>query len=138
MKLGVKASQATGISDEHAGKAFQKVADNWHNVIISRAVGKACLGPIREGYASKSFHVKAKSCNWGPMAGFLLEDKRLTKRKKDQWEKQKKDIAGPIRGKVLHFYTAVNIEKSRQVHVGQSLCKTSRSTSLIEEHAQPI
>jgi hypothetical protein len=32
-----------------------------------------------ESYASKGFHNKAKSCNWGPMAGFVLADPRFTK-----------------------------------------------------------
>ncbi len=101
MKLSAIASRATGISDDHARKAFQNVADKWHCVIISRAVGKACAGLIREGYASKGFHVKAKSCDWGPMAGFLLEDYRLTKRNKgvDEkgWKKQEKDIDEPFK-----------------------------------------
>jgi hypothetical protein len=48
-------------------------------MISSRAVGKWATGLILEGYASKGFHNKAKSCNWGPMAGFVLADPRFTK-----------------------------------------------------------
>jgi len=48
-------------------------------MIASRAVGKYATGLILEGYASKGFHNKAKSCNWGPMAGFVLADPRFTK-----------------------------------------------------------
>ncbi|MEO1395808.1 MAG: anthrax toxin-like adenylyl cyclase domain-containing protein [Cyanobacteria bacterium J06634_5] len=118
MKIGLEASKATGISREHAEQGFQKIADQWHSVIVSRAVGKVCLGPIREGYASKSFHVKAKSCNWGPMAGFLLEDKRLTKRKqmegeeKKGWAKQKTDIEESYEGGFCTF-TPLLISKNR-------------------------
>ncbi|MGI9286575.1 MAG: anthrax toxin-like adenylyl cyclase domain-containing protein [Pseudomonadales bacterium] len=123
MKLGVIASRATGISDEHAGKAFQKVADKWHCVVISRAVGKACTGLIREGYASKGFHVKAKSCNWGPMAGFLLEDYRLTKRKRGVddkgWKKQEKDIEEPFKRNFCSF-TPLLISEDRVKFVLQS------------------
>jgi hypothetical protein len=48
-------------------------------MIASRAVGKYATGLILEGYSSKGFHNKAKSCNWGPMAGFVLTDARFTK-----------------------------------------------------------
>jgi hypothetical protein len=48
-------------------------------MISSRAVGKYATGLIMESYASKGFHNKAKSCNWGPMAGFVLADPRFTK-----------------------------------------------------------
>lgn len=95
MKFNETACRATGIPVEHA-EVFQKVANDWQSVIVSRAVGPACTELIKSGYASKAFHVKAKSCNWGPMAGFLLADPRLTKRKKADWEKQNKDIRGPM------------------------------------------
>ncbi len=68
----------TGIPELHA-RAFQTVADQWRTVILCRAVGVFATGLIEEGYASKGFHNKAKSCNWGPMAGFVLDDPRFTK-----------------------------------------------------------
>ena len=60
--------------------AFQRVANRMRSIIMSRAVGGACTGLIEESYASKGFHIKAKSCNWGPMAGFVMEDPNLSKR----------------------------------------------------------
>lgn len=75
---GPEASRCTGIPERHAD-AFQEVADATGTVISSRAVGKFATGLILEGYASKGFHNKAKSCNWGPMAGFVLDDPRFTK-----------------------------------------------------------
>ncbi len=54
-------------------EAFLKTADETNSVIMSRAPGKATTGLIDERYDLKGFHVKAKSCNWGPMAGFLCE-----------------------------------------------------------------
>ncbi|MDB5445761.1 MAG: Toxin subunit [Phenylobacterium sp.] len=78
IQRGAAACEATGIPLLHAD-AFQEVADATGNVIASRAVGKYATGPILEGYASKGFHNKAKSCNWGPMAGFVLDDPRFTK-----------------------------------------------------------
>jgi hypothetical protein len=68
----------TGIPHEHA-VVFQSVADQKGCMISSRAVGRYATDLILEGYASKGFHNKAKSCNWGPMAGFVLADPRFTK-----------------------------------------------------------
>ncbi|SOD90024.1 anthrax toxin-like adenylyl cyclase domain-containing protein [Spirosoma fluviale] len=78
IKYGRAACDLTGIPELHA-KVFQSVADLTGNVISSRAVGIYATGLILEGYASKGFHNKAKSCNWGPMAGFVLDDPRFTK-----------------------------------------------------------
>jgi hypothetical protein len=76
---GLGALQLTGTYSGHSA-AFQKVADSLKCVISSRAVGKYATGLLEEGYATKGFHDKAKSCNWGPMAGFVLSDPRFTKR----------------------------------------------------------
>ena len=75
---GKEACEKTGIPELHA-EAFQEVADASGDVISSRAVGIYATGLILENYASKGFHNKAKSCNWGPMAGFVLDDPRFTK-----------------------------------------------------------
>jgi hypothetical protein len=42
-------------------------------------VGKWATGLLKESYATKGFHNKAKSCPWGPMAGFVMADPRFTK-----------------------------------------------------------
>jgi hypothetical protein len=78
MQRAAAACELTGIPALHA-EAFQEVADATGCMISSRAVGKYATGLILEGYASKGFHNKAKSCNWGPMAGFVLNDPRFTK-----------------------------------------------------------
>ncbi|CAA0104490.1 Calmodulin-sensitive adenylate cyclase [BD1-7 clade bacterium] len=74
-----EACSRSGMPIKHA-RCFQRVADLLQCVIASRSVGRYATGLIMEGYASKGFHVKAKSCNWGPMAGFVLADPRFTKR----------------------------------------------------------
>ena len=84
----------TGIPISHM-QAFQIVANATKCLIMSRAVGIACTGLIEEGYSSKGFHVKAKSCDWGPMAGFVLADPNLTKRVGES-EKQKEDLVHAI------------------------------------------
>lgn len=78
MVRGDDACALTGIPQQHA-EVFQAVASATGCMISSRAVGKYATGLILEGYASKGFHNKAKSCNWGPMAGFVLADPRFTK-----------------------------------------------------------
>lgn len=78
MVRGDEAYELTGIPASH-GEVFQEVANQSKCMISSRAVGKYATGLILESYASKGFHNKAKSCNWGPMAGFVLADPRFTK-----------------------------------------------------------
>jgi len=73
-----QAVQESGIPLSH-GDVFTAVARDEKCIIISRSVGKYATGLIQESYATKGFHVKAKSCNWGPMAGFVLADPRFSK-----------------------------------------------------------
>jgi hypothetical protein len=78
MIRGNEAVIRTGMPMSH-GHAFQQVANAQDCVIVVRAVGRWATGLLLEDYASKGFHNKAKSCNWGPMAGFVLSDPRLGK-----------------------------------------------------------
>lgn len=78
IKNTAEACAKSGMPEAHA-QCFQNVANKTQCVIANRAVGKHATGLIRENYASKGFHVKAKSCDWGPMAGFVLSDPRFTK-----------------------------------------------------------
>ena len=64
---------------ESHGRVFQDVANRMQCVIASREVGKWATGLLLDSYATKGFHNKAKSCPWGPMAGFVMADPRFTK-----------------------------------------------------------
>lgn len=90
---GPIAYERSGMPEEH-GKCFQEVANSTKCVISSRSVGKYATRLLREGYSTKGFHNKAKSCNWGPMAGFVLSDPRFTKRgaSRDDRETQRTDL----------------------------------------------
>ena len=79
----------SGMPPLHA-ECFQQVADQTKCMIASRSVGKFATGLILEGYASKGFHVKTKSCNWGPMAGFVCSDPRFSKEGIKGMEAQRK------------------------------------------------
>lgn len=78
MLRGLAALKRAGMPVNH-GRVFQTVANQTDCVISSRAVGEAVSGLLTEGYATKGFHNKAKSCPWGPMAGFVMADPRFTK-----------------------------------------------------------
>lgn len=90
---GPAAYQRSGMPEEH-GKCFQEVANSTQCMISSRSVGKFATRLLREGYSTKGFHDKAKSCNWGPMAGFVLSDPRFTKRgaSREDREGQRTDL----------------------------------------------
>ncbi|OAJ95082.1 MULTISPECIES: anthrax toxin-like adenylyl cyclase domain-containing protein [Vibrio] len=78
MLYGNAAVTESGIPLAH-GAVFSQVARNQNTIIISRSVGKYATQLIEQSYATKGFHVKTKSCNWGPMAGFVLADPRFSK-----------------------------------------------------------
>ncbi len=78
MLQGPLAVASTGMPAPH-GAVFQRVADQTQCVIASREVGRWATGLLLESYATKGFHNKAKSCPWGPMAGFVMADPRFTK-----------------------------------------------------------
>jgi hypothetical protein len=72
-------------------EAFKRVACRNRMVISSRELNPLCTDLVLEGYAAKGFHIKAKTCDWGPMAGFVPEDHRFTKGKQ-KIEDQQRDI----------------------------------------------
>lgn len=54
-------------------RAFQGAANQTKMAISSRVPGASCGRLIDERYDLKGYFIKAKSCNWGPMAGFLCQ-----------------------------------------------------------------
>jgi hypothetical protein len=67
MLSGAAAYTLTGIPPTHAA-AFQYVADQKGCMISSRAAGINATDLILANHASKGYHNKAKSCDWGPTA----------------------------------------------------------------------
>ena len=77
--IGLKpACSVVGMPPTH-GEAFQEVANETRNIIMCRDTGRFATGLILESYATKGFYIKAKSCDWGPMAGFVLADPLFSK-----------------------------------------------------------
>ncbi|MBE0369627.1 anthrax toxin-like adenylyl cyclase domain-containing protein [Pseudoalteromonas aurantia] len=80
MKSGSEnAELLAGVPEAHSA-VFAKVAEETNCVVSTRAVGIYATQLINEGYATKGYHVKAKSCDWGPMSGFVLADPALGKK----------------------------------------------------------
>jgi hypothetical protein len=67
-----------GMPREHL-RAFLTVAQSEKCVIMIRATGPTCHGLLEEGYDTKGYRIHGKSCDWGPMAGFVMRDPRLNK-----------------------------------------------------------
>ena len=79
MRNGLSAAcELVGFPLSH-GELFQAVANQLDMVISSRALGRACTQLVDEGYAMKVFRIDTKSCDWGPMMGFVCMDPRLSK-----------------------------------------------------------
>jgi hypothetical protein len=60
-------------------KIFLEVANQEKCVIMVRKTGPTCHGLLAEGYDTKGYRIHGKSCDWGPMAGFVMRDPRLNK-----------------------------------------------------------
>jgi len=67
-----------GMPAAHAD-AFSNVARSQKCAILVRATGPTCHGLLEEGYDTKGYRIHGKSCDWGPMAGFVMRDPRLNK-----------------------------------------------------------
>lgn len=72
------ACSETGFVPAHA-EACGTVAERTNTIILFREPGKMARGLIEENYAMKGFRIDTKSCDWGPMSGFVCVDPRLTK-----------------------------------------------------------
>lgn len=102
-----------GIPKRHA-EAFVEVAEDQNCIIVSRIPGSACLDLLEAGYDAKSFHIKGKSCDWGPMAGFVCLDPLLNKKGLEGAAKNakehKKSLTNLYEGNTAGF-TPIQIEQ---------------------------
>jgi hypothetical protein len=70
--------EKAGFHPDH-GLAFQTIADTLDRIIVSRCAQTVAIQLLDEGYSSKGFGIKAKSCDWGPFAGFVLSELQFAK-----------------------------------------------------------
>ncbi|MDG2239938.1 MAG: anthrax toxin-like adenylyl cyclase domain-containing protein [Longimicrobiales bacterium] len=73
-----KILERAGFHPAH-GLAIQFVADDFERIIVSRCAATVAIGLLDEGYSSKGFGIKAKSCDWGPFAGFAMSHVQYSK-----------------------------------------------------------
>ncbi len=72
------ACDLTGFVPRHAD-ACAAVAERLSTCVLFREPGKSAQSLIADGYAMKGFRIDTKSCDWGPMRGFVCVDPRLSK-----------------------------------------------------------
>ncbi|HTJ98265.1 MAG TPA: anthrax toxin-like adenylyl cyclase domain-containing protein [Bordetella sp.] len=88
MSLPTQYDDTAGFPDVHID-AFKQVSRANRMVISSRGLNPLCTDLLLEGYAAKGYHIKAKTCDWGPMAGFVPTDPRFTKAGQSVEQQQK-------------------------------------------------
>lgn len=88
---GPRALQVVGMPPAHA-PAFMQVATSQSCVISSRELGLVGTGLAEEGYDSKGFRIKSKTCDFGPMAGFVCTNPNYSKRGVAYAPTQQRDI----------------------------------------------
>jgi hypothetical protein len=94
---GQAALDLVGMPRSH-GVAFEQVARQEKCVISSRELGKVGTMLVEEGYDSKGFRIKSKTCNFGPMAGFVCYNPTFSKKGVGYAKKQKEDIDHALHG----------------------------------------
>jgi len=116
--------------------AFKTVACRNRMVISSRELNPLCTDLVLEGYAAKGFHIKAKTCDWGPMAGFVPEDCRFTKGSQNP-ASQKRDIdkAFEHHAKCVPLY--ISQERFQKLERCGLLAVSSRKARVCEVTASP-
>ncbi|MDE3181492.1 MAG: hypothetical protein KGM47_17755, partial [Acidobacteriota bacterium] len=124
-----------GFPDVHV-KAFEQVACRNKMVISSRELNPLCTDLVLEGYAAKGFHIKAKTCDWGPMAGFVPEDHRFTKAKQNL-DDQKRDIGKAFGDHAQCVPLFISEERFAKLAKCRLLTVTGRKGHLCEVTAQP-
>ncbi|NRD72389.1 hypothetical protein HQQ94_03845 [Shewanella sp. VB17] len=85
-----KYTASAGVPSGHVMK-FQHICRQEKIVIVSRELNPLCTDLLLDGYDAKGFHIKAKTCDWGPMAGFVPDKPSYTKATQSI-EKQEKEI----------------------------------------------
>ena len=73
-----KIETLSGMPKQHL-RAFLKVAKLRDEIIMTRPVNSQALDLLKADFATKNLHIKSKSSDWGPMAGMIPVDGRLSK-----------------------------------------------------------
>ncbi|HEX4878287.1 MAG TPA: anthrax toxin-like adenylyl cyclase domain-containing protein, partial [Limnobacter sp.] len=76
---GKKAIEQSGLVPSHVA-AMQTIASRFNLILMFRPVNRLSTGLLAEGGVAKGMHIKAKTSDWGPMAGLIPADQALSKK----------------------------------------------------------
>lgn len=76
--MSCQLDKLTGIPKEHRD-VFLEYAKNNNIIFGFRPVSPIATTLIKEGLPTKGYHIKGKSSDWGPQAGFICCDQSLSK-----------------------------------------------------------
>ena len=93
---GEEADRQSGLVLTHI-EQMQVLADFHRVVIMMRPVNQHATGLIEQGCVPKGMPIKAKSSDWGPMAGYIPSDPSLSK----QWATYVTNASPPVVESVL-------------------------------------
>lgn len=109
--------------------AFKDVCMDTRMVIASRELNPFCTDLMMDGYAAKGLHIKAKTCDWGPMAGFVLRDPRFTKARQS-FAKQQAAVAGAIAAGAGSVPLVISESRVRALMVRGMMARASSSVEV--------
>lgn len=118
-------------------EAFKEVSSRNRMVISSRELNPCCTDLLLEGYSAKGFHIKAKTCDWGPMAGFVPVDERFTKSGHPftQQYLSIQDALGHRAGQVPLIISTNRLNRLRGAGAFNSLVKIAAGTLKVTAHS---
>ncbi|MEE2902438.1 MAG: anthrax toxin-like adenylyl cyclase domain-containing protein [Myxococcota bacterium] len=93
--------------------AICRVATTYNEIIMFRSTGPWSLPWLELNFPSKSFHVKGKSSDWGPMAGFVPYRSELSK-KGGLTEQEKKGIKANNNGISEHGFRKLPLRLKKE------------------------
>lgn len=76
--MSCQLDKLSGIPKEHRD-VFLEYAKNYNVIFGFRPVNPVATTLIKEGLPTKGYHIKGKSSDWGPQAGFICCDQSLSK-----------------------------------------------------------
>ena len=95
--------------------AFKRVARRYNVVLGIRMPNPLGRTLLNEGYPSKNFHMKAKSSQTGPTAGFITEDPIYSKISPSSYPKQSDYIASAVKKGAVAIDLRISKERIKEL-----------------------
>lgn len=127
------ACQVTGFVPQHAA-VCESVAQRVNCIILFREPGVMAQSLIADSYAMKGFRIDTKSCDWGPMSGFVCMDPRLTKNSAYE-AKNRKWTSEALTGHIVHQFFGDVADLEWKADIMPIVISRKRIQELIEKKA---